>query len=190
MDDLLKFTLINKLKSVYRSNHVQERHESSAEHTWSTMMLADYFLEKIKHQLNRQRVLELLLYHDLVEIEAGDLSLEDEEARKKKQKTELAAAKKLRKELPRELGEKFWDCFVEFEEQMTSEAKFAKAMDIIDAQLHEIDYKEDWEGWTRAFLERRNTEENRDAALNEFPEIAAAFTDILDWLEQEGYFSQ
>ena len=44
MEEIHKLRKIYALKDVARDAQVGNRKESSAEHTWSTLMLADYFL--------------------------------------------------------------------------------------------------------------------------------------------------
>src|SRR3989338_4306660 len=96
MDDLQKVRTIYKLKNIERANSVGKRKESSAEHSWSCLILADYFLSKTDIKLNRLKVYELLMYHDLVEIEAGDSNLIDVEKRKQKQQQKLKPTHKLK----------------------------------------------------------------------------------------------
>lgn len=72
IDDINKFRLFNKLKSVYRFSSVDNRKESTAEHTWSAMILADFFLTKTEIKLDRLKIYELLMYHDVAEIYARD----------------------------------------------------------------------------------------------------------------------
>jgi putative hydrolase of HD superfamily len=70
--EIIRLSIINKLKSVYRLNSVDKRKESSAEHSWSCIVLADYILNKYKIDVDRLKVYELLMYHDLSEIHTGD----------------------------------------------------------------------------------------------------------------------
>lgn len=44
MEDIHKLRVFNRLKTVYRRNSVGNRKESSAEHSWSCLILADFFL--------------------------------------------------------------------------------------------------------------------------------------------------
>lgn len=182
LNELRKFY---KLKEVSREAFVMERKESSAEHTWSCLVLADYFMNKMKIKLDRLKVYELLLYHDLVEIEAGDTPIHHEEERKNKKEIELKALKKLVKELPEELRPKLLELFDEFEEENSVEARFAKAIDRIDAVIHELDYKFHWKGWSEAQLRKYN-----EAPLQEFPEIKEFFEEIVKFVNKEGYFDQ
>ena len=85
MKDLMKIRKMYELKSIYRKAKVGTRHESSAEHTWSSMMLADYLFRYVKN-INRLRVYELLLYHDIAEIQTGDIPYLKVKDRKSKEK--------------------------------------------------------------------------------------------------------
>jgi putative hydrolases of HD superfamily len=60
MDDLHKYRVVNKLKSVYRTCSVDKRHESSAEHTFGCLMLADFLLTYYTLKLDCLKVYELL----------------------------------------------------------------------------------------------------------------------------------
>src|SRR3989338_3585163 len=135
MNQINKMRKLYKLKEVYRYNSVQKRKESSAEHTWSALMLADYCLTRTKNNLNRLKVYELLMYHDIVEIETGDIPIHHEEKRNNKKQEEMKAANKLAQELPEEVGKKLQSLFTEFEENKTPEAKFARAIDKLDALI-------------------------------------------------------
>ena len=85
MEEINKLRRLYHLKHVDRFNSVLKRKESSAEHSWSCLILADYFLNLMKDRdIDRLKVYELLLYHDVVEIEAGDIGLLETEKRKDK----------------------------------------------------------------------------------------------------------
>ncbi len=188
MKELLKFKIINQLKSVYRANKVPGRKESSAEHTWSCLLLADYFMLKASYQLDKARVYELITYHDLVEIEAGDTELSPHNENLDKSKKELAAAKKLKKALPKYIDEKFWNCFLEFEKQETIESKFVKAIDVLDPIIQQLTCEAKWDGWTtegRDWLIRKKAK-----YFEYFPEIRKDFDKLLDFLEENKYFER
>lgn len=184
-DDITKLRKLYKLKNIYRANSVGNRKESSAEHTWSALMLADYFIDKIYVKIDRLKVFELLMYHDVVEIEAGDIPIHHVEKRKNKKINELKALEKLKKELPTKTGKKLSDLFIEFEESDSVEAKFAKIIDAFDAIIHELDYKEDWKCWTEEMV--RGHHEER---FKHFPELRKTFEDMIEYLNKNGYFKQ
>jgi 5'-deoxynucleotidase YfbR-like HD superfamily hydrolase len=85
--------------------------------------------------------------------------------------------------LPERLGGKYQLLFKEYLEQKTIESRFARAIDALEAEIHELDYKEDWKGWTLDFLK-----DKKSALFIEFPELNEAFNDILEYLVKGGYF--
>ncbi len=174
-----------ELKKVERANSVGSRKESPSEHSWSCLILADYFLSKMKSNLDRLKVYELLMYHDVVEIEAGDVNLLHEQGRQHKQEREKQAAHVLHQHLPLELRNKFLTLFHEYEEGKTTEARFAKAIDALDAVIHELDYKKDWKGWTEEFLRQK-----KGPLFEEFPELKTVFEESVTFAREEGYFNQ
>ncbi|MBI4154275.1 HD domain-containing protein [Candidatus Woesearchaeota archaeon] len=185
MDEIHRFRILNRLKSIHRLNSVGDRKESSAEHSWSCLLLADFFLSKNDYGLDRLKVYELLMYHDVVEIEAGDTPLHPELKHTGKKEKEQKAAELLGESLPDSIRKKFSRLFHEFEEQKTKEARFAKAIDALDAEIHEIDYKKDWKGWSKEFLV-----EKKGHLFAEFPELNKAFYVIMEYLMENGYFDQ
>ena len=186
MEDLQKLRIIYKLKEVYRNTSITKRKESSAEHTWSCLMLADFFLSQCQQKINRLKVYELLMYHDLVEIEVGDTPLNHSlNNRTNKFEKEQEGMERLSKKLPKPINNKFKELFNEFEEKNTLEAKFAKAIDKLDATIHEIDYKEDWKEWTKELLM-----EHSMSLFEEFPTLKKYFLQIVDFLEDNDYFKK
>ncbi len=183
MGELLKVRKFYQLKNVERANSVGIRKESPAEHTWSCLILADYFLEKTKMNIDKSKVFDLLLYHDVVEIECGDENIFHEQEHAVHKKNERSAADKLKKDLPLPLQEKFLALFVDFEEGKTVEARFAKAIDALDAVIHELDYPDDWKGWTEEFLRRK-----KSPLFETFPELKEMFDHAILFAQNEKYF--
>lgn len=185
MSNLNQLRYFYKLKSVYRSTSVGERKENSAEHTWSCLVLADYFLTKMKHKLDEKKIFDMLLYHDIVEIETGDLCITKEKERIGKVEREQKALEIISKKVPSEMGRKIVSLFQEFEEAKTMEAKFCKAIDALDAEIHEMDYKSDWKGWTEEFLRKK-----KQHLYDEFPELKELFEETTEFARENGYFEQ
>ena len=185
MEEINKLRKLYQLKGVERVGPVGKRKESPAEHSWSALILADFFLNQTKEKLDRLKIYELLMYHDVVEIETGDVCISKVEERKAKKVKELEAAKQLKKKLPKVIGEKFYSLFTEFEEQKTREAKFAKAIEYLDAEIHFLDYPKYWKGWDEAKVRRL-----KGLYHKEFPKINEFFERMLTYVRQEGYFDQ
>ena len=185
-----KLRKLYELKQIYRANSVGNRKESSAEHSWSCAMLADFFLERMQKnnlapKIDRLKVYELLLYHDIVEIEAGDIPIHYEKKRIAKKENELKALAKLRKNLPSEIGSKLARLFHEFEDEATPEARFARAVDSFDSLVHELDYKADWKGWTEEMVRKYHGKK-----IAEYPEIKTYFEAFLKDIKNKGYFDK
>jgi putative hydrolases of HD superfamily len=125
---------INKLKTIFRTNTtLPERKESTAEHSWSATMICLILMPKLTEEfpeVNEQKVLDLILTHDLVEIYAGDVIFSDDKARQDKVTDEEKAVVKLAAIEP-EFGQRLISLFHEFEAQKTIESKIAKAADAI-----------------------------------------------------------
>jgi len=123
---------LEHLKKVYRRNLVIDgsRRENSAEHSWHIALMA-LTLEPYANfpALDMAKVVKMLLLHDVVEIDAGDVFVYDAQALVGKYERELAAAQRLFGLLPSPQGEGFLDLWLEFEKRETPEAKFAAAID-------------------------------------------------------------
>lgn len=122
---------IDQLKTVIRKNalHDGSRAENTAEHSWHAALSA-YLLEPYANQpVDINKVIQMLLIHDLIEIEAGDTFVYDQEAMARQEESENQAAKILFNRLPEVQGKTIQFLWEEFEARETPEAKFAKAID-------------------------------------------------------------
>ena len=126
---------VDALKNVQRRNYNADdsRRENTAEHSWQIIILAQILFPYAKNntEINLLRVIRMLSIHDLVEIDAGDTFLFDEEGMKGKFEREKLAAKKIFGILDEPLSSEFYNLWIEFEEEETSDAIFACAIDRI-----------------------------------------------------------
>ena len=122
---------IDKEKMIKRQSYITdcETRENDADHAWHmaimTVLLSEYSNEKI----DVLKTMTMLLIHDLVEVYAGDTYAYDEEGKKTQAAREALAADKIYSLLPEDQGEYLKSLWLEFEEQKTPEAKFARTMD-------------------------------------------------------------
>lgn len=125
----------DKLKQVIRRNWLTDdsRRENTAEHTWHSILAAMLFFEYAdnKEELDLLQIIRMITLHDLVEIEAGDTFIFDEEANRNKFDRENQAAKKLFKLLPYDQGKEYYELWLEFEKEETPNAIYAAAIDKI-----------------------------------------------------------
>ena len=124
---------IDKEKKIIRQTYLSDgsRKENDAEHAWHaaimTVLLSEYANEKI----DVPKTIMMVLTHDLVEIDAGDIYAYDQTGNQTKKERELKAADRIYGLLPedqRKYLRALWD---EFEAMETPEAKFANMLDKI-----------------------------------------------------------
>jgi putative hydrolases of HD superfamily len=122
---------IDKLKRIIRRNLLMDgsRRENDAEHSWYVATLAMVLGEHAPPGTDLQRVMSMLLVHDLVEIDAGDTFIYDPVAVAAQAEAELAAADRIFALLPGDQGGRLRALWEEFEARETPEARFAKALD-------------------------------------------------------------
>lgn len=122
----------DKLKTVLRRNRVvsdPSRRENDAEHMYHFALLAMVLSEYANAPVNLLRVLQMILIHDVVEIDAGDTFVYDLAAQAGKREREERAAKRLFGLLPSDQTAEFRALWEEFEAEETAEARFAAALD-------------------------------------------------------------
>ena len=135
---------LEKLKVIYRQNSVldKSRNENSAEHSWHVALMAIILMDYSNApNLDILKVVQMLLIHDIVEIDAGDTFLYDEESNKSKKERELSASKRIFGLAPRPIEEKLTHIWNEFEEGVTAEAKFAAAIDSLQPLMNHLHTK-------------------------------------------------
>lgn len=122
---------LEKLKAIERRTKPVGlgRYENSAEHSWQIAILAMAMVNFADNPVDMEKVLKMLLLHDICEIDADDVFFFDEAARTAVEEKELAAMKRILGILPTEMAAEFFGIWQEFEAAATREAKFAKAID-------------------------------------------------------------
>ncbi len=122
---------IDQLKSVIRMNGLQDgsRRENTAEHSWHAALSALLLAPYANFPLDQDRVVKMLLIHDLIEIEAGDSFVYDPAAMAAQEAVEAQAAQVVFQRLPPNQAIALRSLWEEFEARRTPEAKFAKAID-------------------------------------------------------------
>ncbi|MHC6227111.1 HD domain-containing protein [Pseudomonas sp. X10] len=122
---------IDRLKGVIRQSPLldKSRKENSAEHSWHLAMYALILSEYASGPVDINRVIRMLLLHDIVEIDVGDFPIHGEVSPQVQQELESKAAQRLFGQLPQPQGDEFIGLWQEFEQAQTDDAKFAKALD-------------------------------------------------------------
>lgn len=121
---------IDALKSVYRASTLtrESRHENSAEHSWHIIMFATVLAEHANEPVDVWKVVQMLMVHDIVEIDADDLPLHAPRDPNREAK-EQAAAERLFSLLPEHQAKQFLTLWEEFERGQSAESVFARSVD-------------------------------------------------------------
>jgi len=125
------------LKHIRRANRTFDgsRQETVAEHTWHVTLLALLFADAAPDGTDHNRVRDLLIAHDLVEVHAGDTVIWDNVPAAETAAREHAAAGLLFALLPDRQRDRFDALWREFDAQVTVEATFARALDALHPML-------------------------------------------------------
>lgn len=138
-----------KLKRVMRHcwHGDERRRESVAEHTWMMMLLAVLSFDELSIELDRLRVLKMILVHDLVEIYNGDIPAftKDTMDTSAIHAAERDALLRLLSPLDAPMRDELVELWDEFEANTTPAANFANALDKAEALTqHNLVHIDTW----------------------------------------------
>jgi len=164
MNDIVKtlqfMVEIEKLKDVYRKSKPigLDRYENSAEHSWHACISALALREHANEKVDIDKVIKMLLVHDLGEIDAGDTIVYNSNTPEIKAK-EITGARRVFSILPDELRDEFMELWNEFEYGENIDAEYARAIDRIPPILQNL--HSNGHTWRK-----HNISEDRILALN------------------------
>ncbi|MEM6304486.1 MAG: HD domain-containing protein [Pseudomonadota bacterium] len=121
----------DRLKSVLRGTTLcdRSRYENSAEHSWHLALYALVLADQAGPGVEIDRVMRMLILHDLVEIDAGDNPIFGEHDAAAVAAQEQSAADRIFGLLPSDLAADLRAIWEEFEANETPSAQFAKSLD-------------------------------------------------------------
>lgn len=129
---IVQFVLeIDKLKSVLRKVRPvgEDRYENTAEHSWQISVFAMSLAKILGLSVDVNRVVSMLLVHDIGEIDAGDKFVFAEKGWEERKVAERAAVERIFGLAPIEAAEFLRQLWEEFDTGESAEARFAKAID-------------------------------------------------------------
>lgn len=132
MQHIADFILeLDKLKTVTRKIRVRgvDRYENPAEHSWQLALLATSLAPFAEGAIDINRVISMLLVHDVGEIDTGDTSAFVEEGLAQRIAGERAAVTRIFGLLPDAQRDHLMSLWEEFEQAETPESRFAHAVD-------------------------------------------------------------
>mgnify|MGYP005816861619 CR=1 FL=1 len=178
---------LDKAKRVWRQSWLTDgsRKENDAEHMWHLALFVLVLAEHAAEPVDVGRVLKMVLLHDIVEIDAGDTYIYDEEARASQEEREGRAADRIYGLLPADQAVALRALWDEFEARRTPDARFAAAVDRLQPLLLNLVTK------GRAWREHGMTAERVLAVNEKIGEASPVLWDyarsLLDEAVERGY---
>lgn len=134
----------DRLKQVLRATTLADgsRRENSGEHSWHLALYAMVLADQAGPGVDIGRVLRMLILHDLVEIDVGDVPIHSAGGTAHGSAdlalAEARAADRIFGLLPPDIGAPLRALRAEFEAAETPDAIFAKSLDRVQPVLHNI----------------------------------------------------
>lgn len=178
---------LDKLKRVQRQTWLTDtsRQENSAEHSWHIAVMAMVLAEYAPgDDLDIGRVIQMLLIHDIVEIDAGDTFCYDRAAVAYQAAHEKRAAERLFGLLPQHLADRFRNLWEEFEARETPEALLANSLDRLQPILN--NYHSGGKSWGAHGITRDQVRERNRIVADGAPELWAYIEDLLQRAVDKG----
>lgn len=178
MQSIIDFVLeVDKLKRVTRKVKPlgMDRYENPAEHSWQIALLAAALEPYAETPVAIDRVIRMLLVHDIGEIDTGDTMVFVEGGWKERKEAELAAVTRIFGLLPSPQEEEFLALWLEFEQGDTAEARFARSVDRAMPVL--LNLENNGQSW------RENGISYERVVRRVAPEVSAGCTALWRYLE-------
>jgi putative hydrolase of HD superfamily len=177
LDQLRFIAEADRLKSVLRQSRLTDgsRQENSAEHSWHLAVMAMLLDEFADPGTDVRRTIEIVLVHDIVEIDAGDTFAYDTEGNADREAREAAAADRLFALLPADQEAHVRGLWEEFEARETAEARYAHALDRLQPLLQNV------RAGGGSWLARRVT---REQVLERMTPIRDLSAPLWEWVVQ------
>lgn len=182
INDILTFLQRSKnLESVERyGSSLRGKQNTVAEHSWRLGLMTLVVGLEYGGALDMSRALSLALIHDIAEAKTGDIDAYAQIAGgaqtiKDKAQSEESAMLGMTGDLS--FGDRIYGLWREYEEQVTVEAKFVRALDKIEGFLHIA------EGGVAAYIPKEFHADYANAAVAAFDEAVRELPGLIDFLD-------
>lgn len=145
LDAQLAFlTEADRLKQVIRATPLADgsRRENSGEHSWHLALYALVLADQAAPGVDIDRVVQMLILHDLVEIDVGDVPIHSADGTAHGSaavaEAEARAAERIFGLLPADLGAPLRALWEEFEAAASPDAVFARSLDRVQPVMQNI----------------------------------------------------
>ena len=177
---------LDRLKTVLRQSVLidDSRQENSAEHSWHLAMVALTLAPYAVEPIDVARVVKILLVHDVVEIDAGDVFIYDETGRAEAEVAEQAAAERIFGLLPEPEASEFRSLWDEYETRSTPEGRFAYSCDRLQPLL--LNVAVDGGSWRRHGVDAGRVKAVNGAIEVGLPDVWPVAEAMIDRAVEEG----
>ena len=182
------FEAIEPFNNIERSTYLSDlsRKETDSDHTWHMAMLAILLQGEINIEIDLNKVLRLILVHDLCEIYAGDTFAHLPQYGDREKERE--AAEKIFALLPPDLEEELLDYWNDFTFGSSPEAQFARALDRLQALAQNIfSAGRVWK--ENEIPEQMSRDLNREG-MSLDPSLTEVFERLYERADEEGLWSE
>jgi putative hydrolase of HD superfamily len=191
LETQLGFVLeVEQLKQVFRQTVLigDRRPENDAEHSWHLSLMAILLVEHAAEEVDLMKVLEMLLIHDVVEIDAGDTFAYDEVGNRDKDEREQQAADRLFGLLPEDQATAYRALWDEFEERQSPEARYAAALDRLQPLL--LNFHTEGAAWQKHGIKKAQVMARNEHIGEGAPALWAYAQKLIDQAVAKGYMGE
>lgn len=177
----------DRLKGIVRNTLLtdQSRFENAAEHSWHVALTALVLFDAMPGDLDRLRILEMLLVHDLVEIDAGDMLCYDVDQQQAQKEKERNAAERIFNLLPADQAAILLRRWLEFEARRTPEARFAHAVDRLQPLLQAI--RTEGKTWRQHRIRKQQVIERMQPIRTALPSLWGYVLEMIEAATEKGH---
>ena len=178
---------LDKMKNIYRQTYVlhEDRKENDAEHSWHLAILAFILEEYAAEPIDTLKVIKMVLLHDVVEIDACDTYLYDEEGYKSKAEREEKAAQRIFGLLPDDQRDEYYALWREFEDDITYESRFASILDRMQPLL--LNYTKGGIAWKEHGVHKEQVLSRNQPYFDASHELAEVIESVIEDAAAKGW---
>ena len=182
---------VDKIKNIMRRTLLIDgsRRENDAEHSWHlaimAMLLTEYAEDK---NFTLDKVLKMVIVHDLVEVYAGDTFAFDVQGNIEKKEKEKLSADKLFSQLPENQGKQLRKLWEEFDEAKTPDARYAAALDRLQPFIHNL--CTEGHTWVQAKVNREQVYKRSGLSMEVLPALKPWMEEQINEAIKKGWISE
>lgn len=180
---------IEKLKTITRFNRTLDgRFENSAEHSWQVALTSVILKDYYPHKIDIEKVLLMLLIHDLGEIYAGDTWVFDDLKKSSAHEKESQSIDKSLSILPIDQFSFLKESWIEFETGNSAEARYARVIDALVPLINHLIVSE--KGYNPDYISSKIVMEKKRFIEQESSELWELVQELVNSSIEKGLYNR